>query len=198
MKNADIARAQGISARRIRQLCSEYRRTGVVPVLGRPGRPKSPPVTDGERDAIRSAYEKYRLCACYLERALLAQGVRINHRRIHQVMREEGLALNEPRKQRRRKWIRYEREHSNSLWHVDWHKVKDPRWKDRWLVVYEDDASRFVTGYGVYPTLTSPFSVEVLDRAIKEVREAQVRPLGPRLDVLRRGIGGQDEGAYRV
>ena len=168
MKNADIARTQGISARRIRQLCSEYRRTGVVPVLGRPGRPKSPPVTDGERDAIRSAYEKYRLCACYLERALLAQGVRINHRRIHQVMREEGLALNEPRKQRRRKWIRYEREHSNSLWHVDWHKVKDPRWKDRWLVAYEDDASRFIVGHGVYPTLTSPWSVEVLDGAIKK------------------------------
>jgi hypothetical protein len=30
-------------------------------------------------------------------------------------LREDGLAMNEPHKQRRRKWIRYEREHSNSL-----------------------------------------------------------------------------------
>ena len=168
MKNDDVARIQGVSARRVRQLYGEYRRTGVVPALKKAGRPKSPPITESERSIILSAYARYRLCACYLERALLAQGVRINHGRIHQVMREEGLAANEPRKQRRRKWIRYEREHSNSLWHVDWHKVKDPRWKDLWLVVYEDDASRFITGHGVYPNLTSSFSVDVLDRAIRE------------------------------
>jgi len=168
MTNGDISRIQGISTRRVRQLYSEYRKTGAVPILKKPGRPTSPAITEGERNVIRSAYETYRLCACYLERALLAHGVRINHRRIHQVMREEGLAMNEPRKQRRRKWIRYEREHSNSLWHVDWHKVKDPRWKDQWLVVYEDDASRLVTGYGLYPTLTSPYSVEVLGRAISK------------------------------
>jgi putative transposase len=167
-KNEDIARVQNITARRVRQLYSLYRRTGVVPTLGKPGRPRSPGITEGERSAIRSAYEKYRLCACYLERILLsAYGVRINHRRIHQVMREEGLAMSEPRKQRRRKWIRYEREHSNSLWHVDWHQIDDPRWKDQWLICYEDDASRFIPGRGVYPTLTSPYSVETLDRAIK-------------------------------
>jgi putative transposase len=97
----------------------------------------------------------------------LRPGVRINHRRIHLVLREEGLAVSEPHKQRRRKWIRYEREHSNSLWHTDWHKIKDERWKGRWLICYEDDASRFIAGYGVYPTLASPYSVEVFDRAIK-------------------------------
>jgi putative transposase len=42
-----------------------------------------------------------------------------------------------------------------------------PRWKDKWLICYEDDASRFIAGHGVYPTLASPYSVEVLDRAIK-------------------------------
>ncbi|MDG7010236.1 MAG: transposase, partial [Nitrososphaerota archaeon] len=56
----------------------------------------------------------------------------------------------------------------NSLWHVDWHEVKDPRWKGRWLIAYEDDASRLILGYGVYPTLTSRYSVDVLDRTIRE------------------------------
>lgn len=45
IKNGDIARIQGISTRRVRQLYSGYRRTGVVPTLGKPGRPKSPPIT---------------------------------------------------------------------------------------------------------------------------------------------------------
>ncbi|MFP3295941.1 MAG: hypothetical protein RXN81_07450 [Caldisphaera sp.] len=34
--------------------------------------------------------------------------------------------MNEPKKWRRKKWIRYEREYSNSLWHVDWHEIKNP------------------------------------------------------------------------
>jgi putative transposase len=76
--------------------------------------------------------------------------------------------VSEPRRWHRRKWIRYERDQSNSLWHVDWHLIKDPRWKGMWLIAYEDDSSRFITGYGVYPTLTSAYSVEVLRRAIAE------------------------------
>ena len=43
---------------------------------------------------------------------------------------------------------KYEREYSNSLWHVDWHEVEDLRWKGQWLIAYEDDASRFITGHG--------------------------------------------------
>ncbi len=167
-RNEDIARIQGISTRRVRQLYSQYRKSGTMPMLKKPGRPKGPDITDEERTLIKLAFEKFRLCACYLEDVILAEyGVKINHNRMHRVLREEGLALDEPHKKRRRKWIRYEREHSNSLWHTDWHKIKDPRWKDQWLTCYEDDASRFIPGHGVYPTLTSAYSVEVLDQAIK-------------------------------
>jgi putative transposase len=168
MKNADIARIQEISTRRVRQLYSQYRKSSIVPRLKEPGRPKGPDVTENERAIIKDAYERFRLCACYLEQALSAHGIRINHNRIHKVLREEGLAMNESHKQKRRKWIRYEREHSNSLWHTDWHEIKDPRWRGQWLIAYEDDASRLITSFGVYPTLTSDYSVEVLDRAVKE------------------------------
>ncbi|MFP3131109.1 MAG: hypothetical protein RXR51_05980 [Nitrososphaeria archaeon] len=32
---------------------------------------------------------------------------------------------------------------------------KGSRRKGLWLIVYEDDSSRFIVGYGVYPTLSS-------------------------------------------
>jgi putative transposase len=165
-RNEDIARIQEVSARRVQQLYAQYRRTGTVPVLKEAGRPGSD-VSEFERKTILDAFRAWRACACYLEEMLSARGIDISHRRIHRVLREEGLALDEPHKQRRRKWIRYEREHSNSLWHVDWHRIKDPRWAGQWLICYEDDASRFITGRGVYPTLTSPYSVDVLDPAIR-------------------------------
>ena len=71
--------------------------------------------------------------------------------KINSVLKQEGLAMSEPKKWHRKKWIRYEREHSNSLWHVDRHKIKDPR-KGLWLIVYEDYSSKY--------------SVDVLKKAI--------------------------------
>ena len=51
------------------------------------------------------------------------------------------------------------------MWHVDWQEIKDPRWKGLWLIVYEYPF-RFIVGYGVYPTPTSKYSVDVLMKAI--------------------------------
>jgi putative transposase len=167
-KNEEIADAMEVSVRRVQQLYSCYKKTGTVPTLKAGGRPRAPDITPEERTIVREAYQRYRLCACYLEKVLLAGGTRINHKRIHQIMLEEGLAMNEPHKRKRRKWIRYEREHSNSLWHTDWHEIDDPRWKGQWLICYEDDASRCITGHGTYLTLTSQYSVDVLDGAIKK------------------------------
>jgi len=166
--NQDIANSQGISVRRVQQLYSLYGKTGVTPQIGKPGRPNGPAITDEERKAILEEYERFKMCACYLENALASRGFKISHMRIHSVLKEEGLAVSEPHKHRTRKWVRYEREHSNSLWHTDWHEIKDPRWKGRWLIAYEDDSSRFITSFGYHETLTSQYSVMALESAIKE------------------------------
>ena len=59
--------------------------------------------------------------------------------------RYENMAETHPEKGKRRKWVRYEREHSGSLRHTDRKLLDDGR---RFLCC-EDDASGFVTGYGV-------------------------------------------------
>jgi putative transposase len=168
MTNEQIARAQDISVSRVQQLHREYRKTGIVPVLKRAGRPRAREITDEERRIVKEAYARFKMCACYLEPVIAYHhDVRIDHKRIHRILLQEGLAVSEPRKCKRKKWIRYEREHSNSPWHTDWHEIKDERWRGRWLICYEDDSSRLITGHGVFPTLTSSSSVEVLDAAIK-------------------------------
>ena len=99
-------------------------------------------------------------------------GIETNHMRVYQVMmKEEGLLYSKARRRiSRRRWVRWEREHSNALWHVDWHELKkDPRWKGMWLIVYEDDASRRIMDYCMFEhAATSAHSVEVLDRAARE------------------------------
>jgi len=163
-RNSVIATAMKVSERRVQELWREHRLSGKVPELRRPGR-KEAATSAEERGFIARAYEEQRASACLLERSIHAKyGVRISHNRIHRVLKEMGVALSEPRKQKRRKWVRYEREFSNSMWHGDWTLLEGKGW----LVAYIDDASRFVVGYGLFPEATSAHSVEVLERAISK------------------------------
>ena len=59
--------------------------------------------------------------------------------------------------------MRYERTYSNSMWHTDYKQLND----GRWFLCYEDDASRFVTGYGVFGNATAGNALKVLDDAIR-------------------------------
>ena len=163
-RNETIARSMGVSVRRVQSLYSSYMRTGSVPELGRPGRKRIEPSED-ERRIIEEAHKEHEAGAVLLERVIDVIYTRhIPHNRIHRVMREMGLARDEPRKQIRKKWIRYERKYSNSLWHTDWTLIDGMGW----LIAYLDDASRFVLSYGLFPEATSERSVEVLKQAIKK------------------------------
>ena len=163
VRNREIADPMKVSVRRVQELWSTYRTTGTVPELKRPGRRRIEPAVE-ERSLVAKAYAEYRRRAFMLERVIeVIYGKRIPHNRIHRVMRSMGLAREEPRKQGKKKWIRYERKYSNSLWHTDWTLIEGTGW----LTAYLDDASRFVVGWRLFPEATSERSVEVLKEAIK-------------------------------
>ncbi len=67
-----IAEIQGISARRVQQICKEYTVTGQVPEVGHNvGRPGKPLLSD-DKELIDQAYADYKFGACYLEIILRA------------------------------------------------------------------------------------------------------------------------------
>ncbi len=168
VKNAEIASVQKVSVRRVQQIYAEYRKSKHVPSLKKPGRPNKA-VTEFERSIVREAYMRFRSNALYLEVFISKlYNLKISHRRIHAIMVSEGMSVEEYRKHTRKKWIRYERDYSNSLWHADWHEIKDSRWRGKQLIAYEDDASRFVVGYGVFDSATSENSASVLDESVRK------------------------------
>ena len=74
----------------------------------------------------------------------------------------------QPSKGTRYRWVRYERDHSNSLWHTDWKQIHGGMHDGRWFLCYEDDASRFVTGYGIFDNATTKNALAVLETAIEK------------------------------
>ena len=53
------------------------------------------------------------------------------------------------------------------MWHANLHIMKESRLKGLYLIVYLDDASRCVTGYGVVQNTTSENSIIPLRRAFR-------------------------------
>jgi putative transposase len=77
-------------------------------------------------ELITETHKKQKLGARRLEKTIeFEHGVHIPHNKIHRVLLEHGLANESKNKKKRRKaWIRYERKHSLTAEHLDWHSCK--------------------------------------------------------------------------
>ena len=162
----ELATFLQITPRRFRQLHTAFTKTGNIPDLGKNlGRPeKSYP--EEHRQIILEIYEKYRSNALYLEKIIYAEkDIRIPHNWIHMILLEEGLAQEEPNKQKRRKpWIRYERKHSLSAVHLDWHEPSGgPK-----VCVVEDDASRKILVGGEFEHATEENTILLMKQVIQK------------------------------
>jgi putative transposase len=155
-----IAKTQHITPRWARELHNQFHTLHQYPYPKKPGR-KPKPVSEEEKRIVLEVRNHHPLSAVTLEKILDEQGVHIGHNRIHKILKDEGLAKDEPHKQRRRTWVRYERRYTNSLWHADW--FEEPHEQ---IILLEDDASRFITGYGVFSNANMQNSNQVLNQAI--------------------------------
>lgn len=155
-----IARQQRITKQHALRVYKRFRACK-RPVLLKPGRiPK--PVSKEEVKLVIGLYRKQPMGAVNMEKILSMNGHTIPHNRLHRILKEQHLAVTQPSKSKRRKWIRYERRHSNSLWHIDWTK-----YRGKWLCAILDDASRLVVGYGLFDKATAENSIKVLNKAVQ-------------------------------
>lgn len=99
---------------------------------------------------------------------LRMRGFSVSLRKISQVMKVEGLQKPNRRKQKPRKYKRYEWPLPNFMWHTDWHVIKASKLKGKQFICYLDDCSRRVMSYGVFDTPTTKASLLVLYKAIAE------------------------------
>jgi len=162
--DGDIADMYEITDRRVRQLYKQYKDTGEIPVLQKCGRKKRE-LTKTEENMILEVYKEYRVNALALEKVINRQhGIHIPHNHIHKILKSNNKAKDEPNKQKQRKWVRYERKHSLSLVHVDWHEYGDKQ-----VIAYLDDASRMILAVGVFDSANVENGKYILDQAVKKV-----------------------------
>lgn len=163
LTNRELADSQRISPRWVKHLCSEYRKHGRI-VVKKSGRPRKP-VPIEHIKLILDEHPRNSGAVILESRIEGKHKIHIPHNTIHMVLKHAGYAKDEPKKQKRRKWVRYEREHSLSLVHTDWHESKVVPGK--WVIAYLDDASRMILAMDEYDHATTENSVKTLRKAMK-------------------------------
>ncbi|MFH1210241.1 MAG: IS481 family transposase [archaeon] len=128
-----------ITVRRVYQVKETFNKTGEIPEIGKnTGRPEKP-LEEWEIDIVKKSFERYRVSADTLEKLIDRDYKKhIGHNRIHKILICLGFAKQKAKKDiRKKKWIRYERRHSLTAVHIDWHYFMGT-----WVFGVEDDASR--------------------------------------------------------
>ena len=128
-----------VSVRRVYQVKEAFDKNGKIPEIGeKVGRP-SKPFDNWEIELVKEAYEKYRVSADTLERLIDKHySKHIGHNRINKILIYLGFVKPKLIKDiRKKKFKRYERRHSLTAVHIDWHYFKGV-----WVFSVIDDASR--------------------------------------------------------
>ena len=103
--------------------------------------------------------------ACRIEQLLKRKGFAISHRQIEKLLVRNGLVEPNIKKQRCRKWVRFELPNPNDMTHTDW--TYDP-FTTKQLSVYLDDRTRLITSYGIFQRATAENSIALLKSAIAD------------------------------
>jgi putative transposase len=162
-KASKIAR---ITVRYMYFLWNQYKQTGKIPVLGiGVGRPIKQDNFEQEK-LIKESYEKYKICASRLHKRIkIDYKTAIPVYTIHKTMLKLGLAkLKGVKDVRKKKWVRYEREHSLTAVHIDW--VNNPKLKLNALPVI-DDSSRKLLALVECEEATTDASIDAMKEAMK-------------------------------
>ena len=165
----ELSQIYKIIIRHIQCLVKKYKETKTYPVMNKARRP-STELTKEEKDLIIKCMLESKLCGAVMLRLHIMKycKVKIPKNKLHNYLREIGVSKPDKKKQKQRKYCRYERDHSFSLGHMDYH---ESRYDGSWTIVWIDDASRLILAGKEYKEADTKNAKEIVKKAIKKARE---------------------------
>jgi len=164
VSTSKLALAQNVSRMTISNILRIYKEQGFEGLKDhKTGRPET--TLNPKIEKTIFYYRKFGYGACRIENILKNQGFSISHRQIEKLLLRNGLVKSNIKKQKCRKWVRYELPNPNDLWHTDW--SYDP-FTTKQLSVYLDDRTRLITSFGLFKSATAENSIALLKSAIAD------------------------------
>jgi len=163
VSTSKIAMGQVITPRTVQLLVKCYKEYGWNGLKDhKTGRPETQ-LNKNAEVIILDIRKRYAYGACHIEQILRRKGFAISHRQIEKLLLRNGLVKPNIKKQRSRKWVRFELPNPNDMWHTDW--SYDP-FTGKQLSVYIDDRTRLITSFGIFRRASTDNTVALLKAGI--------------------------------
>ena len=94
----------------------------------------------------------------------IAEDVEVSHWSVNKILNKYNLTQPSKRRRKRNNYVRFEREHPNTMWQID---HSDQKIKDKWLISIIDDHSRYSIGLFAVNRVTTLVVTKILDDLIK-------------------------------
>ncbi len=160
-----ICQAQNISRMAVSKIMKKYKQYGWDGLKDhKTGRPEIV-LGEGTTLIILDLRRSYGYGPSRIEHILRQKGSLISHRQIEKVLIRHNLITPNIKKQKPRKWVRFELPNPNDLSHTDW--TFDP-FTNKQFSVYIDDRTRLITSYGIFKRATAENSIVLLKSAIAD------------------------------
>jgi putative transposase len=128
------------------------------------GRPQGVSIDRSLRKRVIELRKRYEWGPSKIAGYLKRRGCAIDHNQAYRIICDAG--LNHPITAPRKTWgtKRFQRDHANSLWQADFKLCGD----DYWMVSFQDDHSRFITGSVKTWNPTGENAILLLDKAVRQ------------------------------
>jgi len=166
IENKEIYPLLNIKKRRFQQLYAEYKMTGKIPQLKNNRRPKTY-LSDEQKVLIDKSIKESKLYGAVHLRLYIKKYYTQNipHNKIHDYLLKKGIAQEDEKKKKQRIYHLYQRDHSFSLGHLDWHVSKCLLGKH--VCVLIDDASRKIICGNEFDNELEKHAVQLMKGGIK-------------------------------
>lgn len=167
IKNKELAHHLEVGIRRWQQIKAYHRRTGEVPKLVKTRRP-STTLQEEDKLLIDKACNESNLRGAVALRLYIEKYYqrKLPYGKIHHYLLSKGISQEDEKKKKQRIYHLYERDHSFSLVHLDWHVSKCVPGKH--VCVVEDDASRLMSCGGEFDQALEVYAISLMKQAIQK------------------------------
>lgn len=163
----ELSQVYNITTRHIQTLVKKYKEIGSYPIMNKERRPRIE-LTKKEKDLIIKCMLESKHCGAVTLRLYIMKyhNIKISKNKLHNYLKEIGVSKPDKKKQKQRRYCRYERNHSFSLGHMDYH---DSRYNGSCAIVWIDDASRLILTGKEFDEANTENAKKIVERAIREV-----------------------------
>ncbi len=164
LTDSEIASVQRISRMTVNRIWCAYQTDGLNALMNKPAGRKIDEIPKRIQDKILLLRRKdYGIIK--IGELLDHRGIKVSKRKITRVLKFHNLHTPEPKKGKRYKYIRWERNHSNSLWQTDFCWVSK---LDCWITAWLDDHSRLITAAEYLTEATTDNALGVFEKGVRK------------------------------